>query len=129
MDRPIRVIIADDHAVVRTALARTLGDEPDMEVIGEATDGREAIRLTEELVPDVVVMDVGMGPTSGTEATRLITALRPTVKIIGLSMHDSVWMGRAMRQAGARAYVEKSAPLARLIAEIRGAAEEQAVLT
>ena len=125
MERRIRLIIADDHSVVRTALARVLDDQEDLDVVGEAANGREAIRLTEELEPDVVVMDVGMGPVSGTEATRTITALRPSVKIVGLSMHESAWMGRAMLQAGARAFVEKAAPLAKLIAEIRNAAEEQ----
>ena len=125
MEKRIRVIIADDHSVVRTALARVLGSEPDIEVVGEAMDGQETMRLAEELAPDVVVMDVGMLPVSGTEATRSITALHPAVKVIGLSMHDSQWMGRSMLQAGASAYVEKAEPLARLIAEIRSAADKQ----
>lgn len=128
-DRPIRVVIADDHAVVRTALARTLDVEPDIDVIGEATDGGEAIKLAEELTPDVVVMDVCMAPISGTEATRCLRTSRPTVRVIGLSMHDAEWMGRSMLQAGACAYVEKGEPLTKLIAEVRSAAEEQPVLT
>ena len=122
MDRRIRVIIADDHSVLRSALARALGDEPDIEVVGEARDGREAMLLAEDLVPDVVVMDVGMLPVSGTEATRQITASRPAIKVVGLSIHDTEWMERSMLQAGATAYVEKAESLARLIAEIRSAA-------
>ena len=127
MERRIRVVIADDHSVVRTALARVLDDEPDIEVVGEAMDGREAIWLADELEPDVVVMDVGMAPVSGTEATRTIRASHPDVRVIGLSMHEGVWMSRAMMQAGAIAHVEKAAPLSTLIAEIRGAAGQRPV--
>jgi DNA-binding NarL/FixJ family response regulator len=128
MQKRIRVLIADDHAVVRTALARVLAIEPDMEVVGEASDGREAVRLAQTVAPDVVVMDVGMGSLSGTEATRCITALHPGVKVIALSMHEGAWMSRAMLQAGAEAYVEKAAPYERLIAAIRAAAGRQFTL-
>ena len=122
MERRIRVLIADDHAMVRTALARVLDDEPDIEVIGEADEGEQAVQLAEQLKPDVVVMDVGMLPMSGTEATRALSAKLPDVKVVGLSLHDSEWMEKAMLQAGAVAYLEKVAPLERLIAAIREAA-------
>lgn len=122
MERRIRVMIADDHAMVRTALARVLDSEPDMEVIGEAEEGREAVQLAEQLEPDVLVMDVGMLPMSGTQATRMISARLPGVKVVGLSLHDSDWMERAMLQAGAVAYIEKAAPLEMLITAIREAA-------
>lgn len=124
MEKRIRVVIADDHSVLRTALARALEDEADIEVVGEAINGGEAMRLAEKLAPDVIVMDVGMLPVSGPEATRSITASHPAIKVVGLSVHNSEWMGRSMLQAGAKAYVEKSEPLARLIAEIRAAAEQ-----
>lgn len=122
MERRIRVLIADDHAMVRTALARVLDGEPDIEVIGEADEGEQAVQLAEQLKPDVVVMDVGMLPMSGTEATRALSAKLPDVKVVGLSLHDSDWMEKAMLQAGAVAYLEKVAPLERLIAAIREAA-------
>ena len=119
MEKRIRVLLADDHAVVRAALARVLDVEPDIEVVG--------VRLVEQVRPDVVVMDVGMGPVSGTEATRCIMAVRPGVRVVALSMYDAGWMSSAMLQAGARAYVEKGAPYERLVAAIRGTSDAQVV--
>ena len=125
MESQIRVLVADDHAVVRSALARVLGVEPDIEVVGEACNGREAIQLTQQLTPDVLIMDVSMEPISGTEATRAITARYPRVKVVGLSIHEGSWMASAMHQAGAVAYIEKAAPLENLVTAIRDAVGEQ----
>ena len=122
MERRIRVLIADDHAMVRIALARVLGSELDIKVVGEVEEGREAVQLAEQFEPDVLVMDVGMLPMSGTQATRMISARLPGAKVVGLSLHDSDWMEKAMLQAGAVAYVEKAAPLETLINAIREAA-------
>ena len=121
MSGPVRVLVADDHAVVRTALSRSLGLYEDVRVIGEAVDGEDAIEQVKRLRPDVVVMDASMPKLSGIEATRVITATIPDVKIVGLSMHDSDWMARTMIDSGAVAFIEKSAPYDQLVAAIRSA--------
>jgi len=106
----MRVLLVDDHPTVRRAYARVLQDEPDMEVVGEAANGMEAIHLTRHLRPDVVVMDVGMPGMDGIQATRMIHVMLPTVGVIGLSESAEAEQGAAMREAGAVAYVTKSAP-------------------
>lgn len=116
----VRILVADDHSVVRTALSRSLELCDDLKVVGEAVDGEDAIAQVERLHPDVVVMDASMPKLSGIEATRLITRSTPGVRVIGLSMHDSDWMARTMLESGAVAFVEKSAPYEKLIAAIRG---------
>lgn len=115
----IRLLIVDDHAVMRSALARLLGNEPGIEVVGEGRDGVEAIGLATALRPDVILMDANMPRMGGVEATRRIVACCPAIKVIGLSMHDRDTMAPLMRKVGAVAYVAKSAPLPALIAAVR----------
>jgi CheY-like chemotaxis protein/anti-sigma regulatory factor (Ser/Thr protein kinase) len=116
----VRVLLADDHATMREGLARLLGEERDIEVVGQAADGQEAVRLAATLHPDVVLMDVSMPGLNGIEATRAIHDDSPDVRVIGLSMFEEAERAQAMRDAGADLYLTKSGPAADLLAAIRG---------
>jgi signal transduction histidine kinase/ActR/RegA family two-component response regulator len=118
----IRVLLADDHAVVREGLAELLETEPDVEVVGHAADGWEAVQLAATLRPNVVLMDMSMPGLDGVEATRAIHRDVPNVRVIGLSMFGDRHHIQAMHDAGAVGYLTKSAPTADLIAAVRGAA-------
>jgi PAS domain S-box-containing protein len=118
---PIRVLIADDHAVVREGLTRLLGYEPDIEIVGEAADGDEAVALAATLKPDVILMDRSMPGLDGVEATRAIRRHQSEVRIIGLSMFDDDPHVQEMLEAGAVAYLPKSAPSGDLLGAIRHA--------
>ncbi len=113
----MRVLLADDHAILRETLRLLLELEPDMEVIAEADNGREAVDLTNELHPDVILMDVSMPVMDGIQATRAIHAAHPDVCVIGLSMHNH--LDEAMRKAGAFGYVSKSGPADQLVVTMR----------
>ncbi|QDT17749.1 PAS domain S-box protein [Alienimonas californiensis] len=117
---PVRVMIVDDHRIVRTALAGLLSSTEGIVVVGEAADGCEALERVAELLPDTVVMDVTMPRMDGIEATRRVRDLMPNVRVIGLSMHDRDDMAEAMCQAGAAAYVPKGGPPEELIRVLRG---------
>ncbi len=118
-DRKIRVLLADDHAVVRQGIASLLGDEPDIEIIGTVSDGQEAVDTTPNLLPDVILMDLSMPRLNGIEATRLIHARFPEIRIIGLSMFEEAESAQTMRDAGAVDYLSKSGPAADLIHAIK----------
>ena len=105
---------------MRQGLAALLQEERDIEVIGQAADGWEALELARLLKPDVVIMDVTMPRLGGLDATRLISAEMPEVRVVGLSLHDAADMAKAMHEAGARTYLSKSDPVEDLIAAIRG---------
>lgn len=115
----IRVLLADDHEILRQGLAGLLEEEPDMEVIAQASDGQMAVELALRTQPDVIVMDVTMPRLNGVEATRRITAELPDVRVIGLSMHEQDEMAQAMREAGATAYLPKGDSSDALITTIR----------
>lgn len=122
----IRVVVADDHTLIREALSALLREQADMEVVGQAGDGDAVMELTGRLQPDVIVMDVGMPPVlSGLEATRWICATWPTVKVIALSMYAASPYVSAMLKAGARGYLLKElawddlAPAVRAVAQGR----------
>ncbi len=121
VSRPIRVLLVDDHRVVREAFALMLEGEPDMAVVGQAANGRVALDLVDELEPDIVLMDVNMPILNGIEATRHIHARFPGVRVVGLSMHEEQDRAAAMREAGAVAYVTKSASPEELVGAIRSA--------
>jgi DNA-binding NarL/FixJ family response regulator len=108
--RPVRVVIADDHRIVRAGLVALLANTAEIEIVGQASDGLEAIELVETLDPDVVVMDVTMPRMNGIEATRRLHRLHPNVRVIGLSMHDSREIFDAMLQAGASRFLTKGGP-------------------
>jgi DNA-binding NarL/FixJ family response regulator len=115
----IRILVADDHAILRQGLAQLLNQEPDIEVIGEAADGEAAVELARKLQPDVILMDIAMPKLSGIEATRVIHNDFPNIRIIGLSMFEKSDRAQAMRAAGAVNYLTKSDPSTDLISAIR----------
>jgi two-component system, NarL family, response regulator NreC len=93
MSQKIRILLADDHAVVRQGFKLILGAQPDMEIVGEAGNGREAVELAEKLRPDVAVVDVAMPELNGIEATRRMGEVTPRTRVLALSMHkDSVYL-------------------------------------
>ena len=103
----IRVLVADDHAIVREGLGIMLGNQPDMEVLGLATNGREAIRMVDEYQPDVTVMDISMPELNGIEAIQQMLPSHPRMKVIVLSIHETKpYVYRALK-AGARGYLIK----------------------
>jgi signal transduction histidine kinase/ActR/RegA family two-component response regulator len=117
----IRVLVADDHALLREGLTGVLHEHANIRVIGHASDGSMAVELTRRLHPDVVVMDIAMPGMSGIDATRHITHDFPGVSVIGLSMHEKEDMAAAMHDAGAFAYLSKGGPSEPLIAAIEHA--------
>jgi two-component system response regulator NreC len=118
MDR-IRLLVADDHPVVRAGLRTLLSAQPDMVVVGEATDGASAVERAMALEPDVVVMDITMGDKDGLAATREIRQRSPRIKVLVLTIHNSVEYLRQMLAAGATGYVLKQAADTELAVAIR----------
>ena len=106
--KPIRILLADDHEIVRRGLRALLETHPGWEVCGEAADGRAAVALAQKLSPDIVVMDIGMPQLNGFEATRQILERTRGIEVLVLSMHDSELLVREVIGAGARGYVLKS---------------------
>ncbi|MCG2775556.1 MAG: response regulator transcription factor [Desulfobacterales bacterium] len=125
----IRIIVADDHRIVRNGLRTLLNSEPDIEVIAEAENGRKTVQLVRELIPDVVVMDVTMPDLNGIEATRQILAEFPQVKIIALSMHHHEQFVTGMLMAGASGYLLKDCSVEELTAAIRAATKGEVYLS
>jgi DNA-binding NarL/FixJ family response regulator len=126
VESTIRILIADDHGVVREGLRAVLGSEPDMEVVGEATTGNEVVERAAEHRPDVILMDIQMPQLNGIEATRRILKANPTVGVVVLTMFeddDSVFS--AMR-AGARGYVLKGASPSEILKVVRAVAAGEA---
>jgi two-component system response regulator NreC len=119
MNDHIRVLIADDHTIVRSGLRLLLEAEPDIEVVGEALEGREAINLVEKHLPDVILMDISMPGMDGLEATRQIKAAWPQVKVLVLTMHRSDEYFFEMLKAGASGYILKGAETSDLIHAVR----------
>jgi len=119
----IRILLADDHAVLRTGLAMLLNAQPDLKVVGEAGDGEEAAALAREIKPDVVIMDLTMGRHSGLEAIATIRQAHPAVHVLVLSMHTDVSYVRTALAAGATGYVAKSVADAELLTAVRAVAK------
>lgn len=123
------MLLVDDHTVMREGLKRLLGQEPDIEIVGEAADGDTAVELAGRLLPDVVLMDIGLPKLSGVEATRAIHRDHADIRIIGLSMFEEEERAQALRDAGAVAYLSKSGRPDDLFAAIRAGADRLATGT
>ena len=115
----IKIILADDHTMLRHGLSRSFEQEKDIDVVGQTKDGHSTIELVKELSPDVVVMDIGMPDLNGVEATRRITKDYQKVKVVGLSMHSSDKYVREMFRAGASGYLLKNCPFEELVEAIK----------
>jgi len=127
MEKKITVLLVDDHSLVRRGFRRMLEDEPDMQVVGEAGEGEEAIKLANQLHPQVVVMDCALPGMNGLEATRQILAHLPDTAVLMLSMHtESTWVRQAI-EAGAKGYILKNALDLELGAAIRKVAAGETV--
>jgi two-component system, NarL family, response regulator NreC len=125
----IRILLADDHAVVRQGFKMILDAQPDMEIVGEAGNGRQTVELAEKLKPDVIVMDVAMPELNGIEATRRVTGSVPHARVIALSMHkDSVYVREVLR-AGARGYLLKDSGAGDLVFAVRAVARGEGYLS
>jgi CheY-like chemotaxis protein/anti-sigma regulatory factor (Ser/Thr protein kinase) len=121
----IRIVLVDDHRMMRQGLRSVLEEQGEMEVVGEASDGAMAVDVTQRLRPDVVIMDINMPGMNGLEATRRIKTEFPEVTVIGLSMHKEEKMVEAMQVAGASAYISKAQVFEALCAAIRQHARKQ----
>src|SRR3989440_2387213 len=124
----ITVLLVDDHSLVRRGFRRILEDDPDITVVAEAADGTEAIRLTQELHPRVIVMDCAMPRMNGLQATRKILQREPQALVLMLSMHPEDTLVRQALEAGARGYILKNAIDLDLVAAVKRAAEGHMVL-
>jgi len=125
----IRVILADDHAIVRHGLSKLLQQEDGIEVIAQAQDGHSVVELTRELSPDMVIMDIGMPDLNGIEATRQIVHDSPQVKVIGLSMHSGRKFVVEMLRAGASGYLLKDCALEELTTAVQTVSEGKMYLS
>ena len=128
-DMAIRVLLADDHRLFRSGLRSLLQQRSDMEVVGEAEDGREAAEMAASLVPDVVIMDITMPGLNGMEATRQIASRHPQVKVIALSVHSDRRFVENMLKAGASGYLLKDSSLEEVVRAIKAVLDNQTYLS
>jgi DNA-binding NarL/FixJ family response regulator len=128
MDK-IRVLLADDHAILRDGIRALLEDEPDMLVVGEAEDGHTAVRLIGDLVPDVVLLDIGMPLLNGLDAARQIKRDYPKTRVLILTMHENEEYVRQVLASGALGYILKDAAASDLLEAIRAVYRGEAVLS
>ena len=126
--RKIRVIIADDHAVVREGTRELIEREPDIEVVGEAVNGAQAVALVAELSPDVAIVDIAMPVMTGIEATARIKALRPSTAVLILTGYDDDQYVFALLKSGAAGYLLKDVPSAEVVRAIRAVHAGEPVL-
>jgi len=124
----IRLLLVDDHAVVRLGLRMLLSGEADMEIVGEAASAAEALAKAEQLAPDVILMDIGLPDMTGIEATREIHRIHPDAAIVALTIHEDEEYFFKMLEAGARGYVPKRAAPEELVTAIRTAAANEVYL-
>jgi NarL family two-component system response regulator LiaR len=125
MGEIIRIVLADDHAVVRQGTAELLRREPDLDVIAEAENGLQAVELAQTLKPNVVIMDIRMPQMTGVEATKQILETAPGVRVLVLTAHDDDEYLFSLLQAGASGYLLKTAPVSELVKAIRQVHEGQ----
>ena len=124
----LRILIVDDHEVVRRGLLALLGTQAGWEVVGEAGNGPDAVKKVNQMKPDVVIMDITMPVMSGLDATRLIMETAPQTKVLIFTMHDSEQMKQSALEAGARGYVLKSNAASELIGAVRALSKDETPL-
>jgi len=125
----IRILVADDHTLLRNGIRALLEDEQDIIIVGEAEDGREAVRLANQLKPNVVLMDIAMPLLNGLEATRQIKREHPEINVLVLTMYDHEEYYRQMLEVGASGYIIKRAAANELVSAIRAVYNGEAVLS
>ncbi len=125
----IKILLADDHKIVRDGLRTLIENEKDMEVVAEAEDGREAVKLTKKIIPKVVIMDITMPDLNGIDATRAILEEVPGVKVIALSMHSDRRFVSGMLEAGASGYLLKDSAFEELARAVRAVVDNQIYLS
>src|SRR5215475_7609399 len=116
--KPTRVLLADDHPVIRHGIAACLNNHPNLEVVGEASDGKETLRKAKELSPDIILMDIDMPHTNGLAVTETLRKELPQIKVLILSMSNSSTFVPRILQSGARGYIAKDAPTEELVKAI-----------
>lgn len=121
----VQILLADDHKLMREGLSALLTQQPDIDVVAQASTGREAVQLSEKLSPAVVVMDVSMPDLNGIDATKQIISRRPGTRVIALSMHSDRQFVAEMFRAGASGYLLKDAAFEQLASAIRAVAHDQ----
>ncbi|MDI3317636.1 MAG: response regulator transcription factor [Bacillota bacterium] len=124
----IRVLLVDDHTILREGIRSLLEEQEDIEVVGEAGDGVQAVELADRLLPDVVLMDIGLPRMNGVDATQAILRRHPEVRVLVLTMHDNEEYVRTIMQAGASGYVLKRSAARELVSAIRAVHEGHTVL-
>jgi len=124
-----KILLADDHVLVRQGFKMILSAQPDLQIVGEAGNGREVLELAEKLQPDVVIMDVTMPELNGIEATRRLADVAPRARVLALSMHKDAVYVREILRAGARGYLLKDSADSDLIAAVRSIAKGEAWLS
>lgn len=127
--KTIKLLLADDHSILREGVANMLAHESDMKVVGQAASGIEAVELTRELAPDIVIMDIGMPDLNGIDATRQIRAGYARCRVICLSVHREKQMVQAMLEAGASGYLLKTSARKELVAAVRTVAAGDSYLS
>lgn len=125
----LRILLADDHTILRDGIRSLIEDEPDMEVVGEAEDGITVVKLADSLKPDVILMDLAMPLLNGLEATRQIRKNQPGAKILILTMHENEEYIRQVLAAGAMGYILKDAAARELLGAIRSVHKGEVVLS
>ncbi len=127
--RPVHILLADDHEVVRKGLRALLETQPGWKVIAEATDGREAVEKAQTMHPDVAIVDIGMPSLNGLEATRQIVKKAPRTRVLVLTMHDTNPLIQQVVKAGARGYVLKSDVASDLVSAVEALTHDQTFFT
>lgn len=127
--RKTRILLADDHAVVRQGFRMILSAQEDLEVVGEVANGKEAVESAAQLRPDVAVVDVSMPELNGIEATRRIAGVSPSTRVLALSMHKDAVYVREILRAGARGYLLKDSGEADLLSAVRAVARGEGFLS
>lgn len=129
MVKPIKVLIAEDHTIVRQGLARLLSDQPGLEVIGQAVNGRDAVEMAEKLNPDIIIMDIAMPKMNGIEASKRIRKLLPKTKILILSMYSHEHYIHELLEAGVSGYLLKDSSGRDIIKAIDEAMKDKTFLS